>query len=257
MMDNPFAADYVEATEYFDEVIAPTVKASRVVFHDDYEQGSIQWLAARCGLLTASTMKHVITPTLKIANNDKTTQHLYELLAQRITGFTEPQYLSDAMLRGHSDEILAREEYEKSRGVKVRQVGLVTNDKWGFTLGCSPDGLVNDDGGIEAKSRGQKYQVQTIIEHLPADTIMSEFVMQVQTCLAVCERQWWDTISYSGGLPSAVVRVFPDPVIIDAIVNAAGSFEHKIAAKMAEYHEIVASRKLVATERSVEVEMHL
>ena len=35
--------------------------------------------AARCGLLTASEMKLIVTPTMKVANNDKTRSHRREL----------------------------------------------------------------------------------------------------------------------------------------------------------------------------------
>ena len=61
-----------------------------IKYHDDLIQGSDEWHAARCGLLTASEVKLILTPTLKIANNDKTRAHVYEIAAQRITGYTEP-----------------------------------------------------------------------------------------------------------------------------------------------------------------------
>src|SRR3546814_6407235 len=77
----------------------------------DLIQGSEEWLQARCGLLTASEMKLIVTPTLKAANNDKTRTHLYELLAQRVTGYVEPHYISDDMLRGMDDEIIRSEEH--------------------------------------------------------------------------------------------------------------------------------------------------
>ena len=56
-------------------------------YFPDLEQGSDAWLTARCGLLTASEMKLILTPALKIANNDKVRSHLYELLAQRVTWY--------------------------------------------------------------------------------------------------------------------------------------------------------------------------
>lgn len=72
----------------------------------------------------------------------------------------------------------------------------------GFTLGYSPDGLVGDDGLIEAKSRVQKYQFQAIIEHVASGSasVPAEFVMQLQTGLLGSECQWIDFISYSNGL---------------------------------------------------------
>ena len=60
------------------------------VYYHDLEQGTPEWLALRCGILTASEMRLIMTPTLKPASNDKERAHLFELLAQRITGHTEP-----------------------------------------------------------------------------------------------------------------------------------------------------------------------
>jgi len=228
-----------------------------VKYHEDLIQGSDEWTQARCGLLTASEMKLIITPTLKLADNDKTRLHLWELLAQRITRHVEPHYISDDMLRGMDDEIRARAKYEELRG-PVEQIGFITNDRWGFTLGYSPDGLVGTDGAIEAKSRRGKYQVQTIVENIGlggGETIPAEYLMQHQTGLLVSERQWIDFISYSGGLPMAIIRVWPDAKVQNAIVEAAGEFERRLAIKLAVYQKVAPG--LIPTERVIEQEMHL
>lgn len=223
-----------------------------IIYHPEVTQGSDEWLAMRCGLLTASEMKHVITPTLKQANNDKTRAHLYELLAQRVTNYVEPVYISTDMLRGTEDEFYARQAYAEHHA-PVEQVGFVTNDRWGFTIGYSPDGLVGKDGLIEIKSRRQKYQVQTIIENLTGGTIPADYVMQAQTGLLVSEREWLDFISYSGGLPMAVVRVWPDDAVQGAIIEAAAAFEAKLAECLEIYRS--ASVGLIPTERRIEQEM--
>lgn len=223
-----------------------------IIYHPEVTQGSDEWLAMRCGLLTASEMKHVITPTLKAANNDKTRAHLYELLAQRVTNYVEPVYISTDMLRGTEDEFYARQAYAEHHA-PVEQVGFVTNDRWGFTIGYSPDGLVGKDGLIEIKSRRQKYQVQTIIENLTGGTIPADYVMQAQTGLLVSEREWLDFISYSGGLPMAVVRVWPDDAVQGAIIEAAAAFEAKLAECLEIYR--IASAGLIQTERRIEQEM--
>src|ERR1700677_567126 len=111
--------------------------SSHIKYHADLIQGSEEWAAARCGLLTASEMRLILTPTLKIASNDKERSHLYELLAQRITGYVEPHYISDDMLRGKEDEIEARLLYDQHYA-RVQDVGFVTNNRWGFTIGYSP-----------------------------------------------------------------------------------------------------------------------
>ncbi len=232
--------------------LQPRVSGS-VRYYPDIDQGSELWLQARCGLLTASEMKLIITPTLKIASNDKERSHLYELLAQR-TKYVEPHYFSDDMLRGQEDEIAAREVYSKNHA-PVAEMGFITNDRWGFTIGYSPDGLVGEHGLIECKSRRQKYQVQTIVECVGADEIMPEYMMQAQTGMLVSERHWIDHISYSGGLPMAIVRVWPDDKIRDAIVEAAGAFEARLAKAWTTFNETVEARKLIPTERRIEQEI--
>ena len=230
------------------------------VFHPEMIQGSGEWLAARCGLLTASEMHLIVTPTLKIASNDKERAHLYELLAQRITRYVEPRYVSDDMLRGQEDETESVALYAK-HFAPVTSCGFITNGRWGFTLGYSPDGLVGDDGLIECKSRRQKYQVQTIVENVAidrAETIPANYVMQVQTELLVSERAWCDFVSYSGGLPMAVIRVYPDETVREAILEAAAKFEARIAERLSRYNEALASdARLIPTERKIEQEMYI
>ena len=223
-----------------------------IKYYGSVVQGSDEWLDLRRGLITASEMSLLLTPTLKVAANDKSRQHVYELLAQRISGYTEPHYVSNDMLRGQEEEVLARALYSEKYS-PVRDGGFVTNDQWGFTLGYSPDGLVGDDGLIECKSRRQKYQIQTITEHVPAGTIPEEYVLQAQTGLLVTGRKWLDFVSYCGGLPMVVIRVFPDPAIQEAIIKAAGNAEDQIEEKLEAYHK--ASANLYPTERRVEQEM--
>ena len=42
-----------------------------ITYHAKLTQGSEEWHAARCGLLTASEMHLIVTPTLKAASNEK------------------------------------------------------------------------------------------------------------------------------------------------------------------------------------------
>jgi hypothetical protein len=228
-----------------------------IVYHPNVIQGSEEWHALRCGLLTASEIKLILTPTLKVAANVKERAHLWELAAQRISEYVEPTYVGDDMLRGHDDEITARELYHQNIAPVV-ECGFITNDKWGFTLGCSPDGLVGDDGLIEAKSRRQKFQIQTIVEHYESGAIPEDYSLQVQTELLVTGRKWCDLISYSGGLPMITMRVFPNLEIQSAIIDAAAKFESRINEAVADYYAAVkADPKMLPTERRVEQEMYV
>ena len=233
-----------------------TIKGFTMIkYHEDITQGSDEWLAARCGLLTASEMKLLVTPTLKPASNEKERAHMWELLAQRITGYVEPRYISDDMLRGQEDEIEARFEYEKAYS-KVNSVGFITNDKWGFTIGYSPDGLVGNNGLIECKSRNQKYQARTIVEYVSNESIDPDFMIQVQTGLMVSERDWCDLVSYCGGMPMATVRVFQNADIQAAILDAATEFEKRINLAMEKYNILLKSKaRLIPTVRKITQEM--
>lgn len=224
-----------------------------ITYHPDLIQGSEEWLAARCGLLTASEMRLILTPAkLKMADNGEMRGHLHELLSQRITRHVEPAYVGYDMLRGAEEEILARYTYNE-KYAEVTEVGFVTNDEWGFTLGYSPDGLVGDDGLIEAKSRRQKFQIETIIEN----AVPVEYMLQLQTGLLVTRRKWIDFISYSGGLPMVTIRVYPVPEIQAAIIEAATAFEAKIVEKFRAYNAALTSEaRLVPTERTVQQEMY-
>lgn len=223
-----------------------------IQYHEEVVQGSDEWFDLRRGILTASETKMILTPTLKVADNDKTRTHLYELLAQRISGYVEPTYVSDDMMRGHEDEVLARIAYSE-KYAPVHDMGFVTNDRFGFVLGCSPDGLVGEDGMIECKSRKQKYQVQTIL----SKDMPSDYMLQVQTALLVTERKWCDFITYSGGLPMFTHRIFPDYKIQEAIVQAATQFYAKMDEMQKEYEAILAdpAMRLIPTERTIEEEI--
>lgn len=225
-----------------------------VKYHHDLIQCSEEWYAARCGILTASEMDNIITPkTLKYSAAAE--KHLYELLAQRITKYVEPHYISDDMMRGKDDELDAKRYYEEHYS-PVKECGFITNDEFGFTLGYSPDGLVGDDGLIEVKSRRQKLHLQTIINR----TMPDEFVIQVQTGLLISKREWCDFISFCGGMKMLALRIWPDHVVQNAIVEAAKTFHLSMSALLNTYVVIEADPKmrLIPTERRPpEKDMHL
>lgn len=220
-------------------------------YYNDIEQGGEEWLALRRGILTASEMRLILTPTMRTASNDKERAHMFEILGQRITGYTEPHYISDDMLRGHEDEVAARIRYAE-HFAPVTECGFVTNDDHGVVIGYSPDGLVGDDGLIECKSRRQKYQIETIL----ADEVPAEYLLQCQTGLLVTGRKWLDFISYCGGLPMFVKRVWPCPEIHRAILDAALAFEQRLAAAQTRYDEWRNRQPVVIhTERTIEQEI--
>lgn len=220
-----------------------------ITVYNDLLQGSDKWLAARCGLLTASEMNLIITPSkLQFANNDKSRAHVFEIAAQRITQHVEPAYISDDMLRGMEDEAVARGLYAQHYA-PVQIAGFITHELRGIILGYSPDALVGGNGVIEIKSRRAKYQVETIIN----DEVPEDYLLQIQTGLLVSGRKWCDFISYSAGLPLYVKRVVADYEIQGKILDAAVAFEDAVKDRINTY--VNKAINLIPTERKEEGEL--
>lgn len=202
----------------------------------DVTQGSDEWLELRLGMITASTVGQLITPsTLKSASNPASRGLAALLVSERVTGWVEPTFMSDDMMRGVMDEPRAREMYAETRNVSVQQVGfMVRHEEWG-ELGYSPDGLVPDDGLIEVKSRAPKKHLQTIL----ADEVPAENIAQIQAGLLVSGREWCDYISYTAGMPMWVRRVYPDPDWHKAIRAAVHAFEEAAVEMVKNYRAAI------------------
>jgi hypothetical protein len=211
--------------------------------YDNLQQGTDEWLAARCGIVTASVVGQLITPrTVKPAANDYSRALTMTLAAERITGHVEPIHVNADMERGTLDEPFARAIYGEHYALAT-EVGFMVRDDFGFRIGYSPDGLVGDDGLIEIKSRRQKKQLATIL----SDEVPLENMAQIQTGLLVSGRDWLDYVSYCGGMPLYVKRVLPDEKWFAAITEAVATFEASVTHMLDTYRAAVIGRP--ATER--------
>lgn len=211
-------------------------------FYRDLIQGTDEWHAARCGMVTASVAGKLLTSTLKVADNESSRGVVLTLAAERITGYVDPTYCGSSMERGHEDEPYARDTYSE-HVAPVDEAGFMVRDFGGYRIGYSPDGLVSVDGQIEVKSRLQKIHLRAILE----DRVPAENYAQIQCGLLVSGRDWCDYVSFCGGMPLYVKRVYPDPTWFAAILAAVETFEANVADILARYHEVVAG--LPATER--------
>lgn len=203
----------------------------------DLIQGSDEWHAQRRGLITASVVGKLLTPTLKVADNDVSRGAIAQLVAERITGETEPSFMNDDMARGVMHEPLARDRYAEVNEVDVKQVGFLVRDDWGYRIGASPDGLVGDDGGLEIKCPRAKTHIRTIV----ADQVPTHYLAQVQACLLVSGREWWDFVSFCAGLPLWTKRVYADAKWHAAIVEAVAAFEKSAEQLTSDYLNSAAS----------------
>jgi hypothetical protein len=185
-----------------------------------------------------------LPPIIEPASNPESRALIAQLAAERITGWTEDNYVSFDMQRGHDDEPRARDFYTEHRA-PVRECGFMVLDRNGWRLGFSPDGLVDPDGLIEVKSRRARKQIPLVI----AGEVPAEHMPQIQAGLLVTSRAWCDYVSWSGGLEFWTVRVYPDPGWQEAIVAAVTAAEVAIEDMVAAYKATVSG--LPMTERTV------
>ena len=199
------------------------------------EQGTPAWEQARIGLPTSSRFDEILTPA-KLQYSKGSWKYRNQILAEWLMGYAiDWGGSSQFMERGTEMEPRAREWYEITRGVDVAQVGFVVRDDG--RVGCSPDGLVGDDGGTEIKCPA----LHTMIGYMEDPTsLAAAYRGQVQGSLWLTGRAWWDVIAYSPVLPPVVVRVEPDAEYHDALGGAIEQFLADLdaaKAKLAEHRQ--------------------
>lgn len=179
------------------------------------EQGTEEWRQCRAGIITASSMCHVLAK----GEGKTRMKYMYQLIGEVITGEPAEMYSNAHMERGHEMEPVARQLYSDKESVEIVQVGFIRNFKE-YPIGYSPDGLVLDKGLIEAKSRLPHIQA----ELLDKDEIPLTVKAQIQSGLWVSEREWLDYISYWPGMPLFVKRAYRDEKYIQNMESESKRF---------------------------------
>lgn len=188
------------------------------------QQGSEAWHILRLGKPTASDFDRLVTPEWKVRTGQTPQTYLYEKLAELITGKVDDSVKSFAMEQGHLLEREAIPYYELMHDVKVRRVGFCTTDD--MRIGCSPDGLIGEDGGIECKCPFP----ETHLRYLLDGGLPKEYAAQVHGSMFVTGRKYWVFMSYSRHFPAHLVRVERDEEIQKVIGEALAGFTGKMAA---------------------------
>ena len=204
----------------------------RRTFFNELEQGTDEWLQARCGIVTASTMRNLVTSAGKVADNDTSRGFIRQLATERIIGVPEYTYPTRPMQRGNLLEPHARDLYAEHYAT-VDEVGFIRLDTGEYSLGYSPDGVVGHDGLIEIKSPGPKEHLRTILDN----DVPSVYKWQVQVGLYVTGRSWLDFVSYCPGADLYVKRVRPDKEAFGTIHLAVSAAEADITSIIDDYTE--------------------
>ena len=179
------------------------------------EQGTVEWHLQRLGKVTASRVSDVLSKG-KSGESASRKNYRTELLVQRLTGQPGESFTNAAMEWGTQTEPLARIAYEAEIGAFVDQVAFIDHPSI-VQFGCSPDGLVAEDGLIEIKCGNTATHIDWMLDGKPP----TKHIPQMQCQMAVTGRQWCDFVSFDPRLPDDlqlfVVRLERDQEYIEAM----------------------------------------
>ena len=184
----------------------------------NFEQRSMEWHAVRAGVVTASEIDCLVSPSWKIRDSKGVDSYLATKVAERWIGGQLPSYQSEAMERGIELEEAGRRAFERTIKKKAKQVAFCLSDD-GHT-GCSPDGLIGKDSGLELKCPS----IDTHVGYLLAGEVPPEYRAQVQFSMFVTGRASWWFVSYQPGFPMLKVLCTRDDAAFTAFGQALALF---------------------------------
>ncbi|TKT80026.1 lambda exonuclease family protein [Aquamicrobium sp. LC103] len=172
-------------------------------------QGTPEWFAARCGLVTASKVADVVART-KSGWAASRANYEAQLIAERLTGVVAEGFSNGAMQWGTDTEPHARVAYEFYRNVDVVETEFVVHPRFAES-GASPDGLVNEDGLVEIKCPNTATHIDTLL----GAAVPAKYLTQMQWQMACTGRAWCDFVSFDPRMPESM-RLFVARVARDA-----------------------------------------
>lgn len=164
-----------------------------MTIHRDIIQRSDAWYAIRCGKFTASDFDTLMPSSRQKETDWNETQLkiIYRVAAERMTGLAKEQsWDSKPADWGREKEDEARFAYELETGNEVEQVGFIELDDW---IGCSPDGLIREDGYWEAKCPNSDTHLRY---SLAPHELEENYGWQVMGGLWISGRTWAHIVSY-------------------------------------------------------------
>lgn len=194
-------------------------------------QLSPEWFTEHAGKPGASSFNKIVTT--KGERSKQREGYLHQLAAEALTGRKEEGYVSNAMAEGTRRESESRSYYELIEGMTVQEVGMVYPDEQKRYL-CSPDGIVNDEWGLEMKNVIGKTQVAYLLK----DKLPTEYFIQTQGSLLVTGFKRWDFLSYHPGLPPLRIKVKRDEAFISKLAKELDSFCLELAQTIKKLREL-------------------
>jgi len=204
-------------------------------------QGSDEWRQIRCGLVTASRVADVVAKT-KSGYSASRANYAAQLIAERLTGVPAESFTNAAMQHGTETEPEARDAYCFYQGVTVEEVAFVTHPKI-EQAGCSPDGLVGNDGLVEIKCPNTATHMETLL----GQAVPAKYETQMQFQMACTGRAWCDFVSYDPRMPENmrlfVKRVQRDDKRIHELETEVAGFLLEMAVKLSQLNSLYGDKE--------------
>lgn len=191
---------------------------------EEMPQGSDLWLNARAGRVTCSELNQLLTDKWEPRTGEMPRTYMYRKLAEKWLGRPMQSFGGGVLEQGSLSENSALARYELEFDAKMERVGFIATDDG--RVGCSPDGLVGDGIGVEAKCPQPPQHVGWLLKN----ELPPVHAPQVYGGMWVTGFDSWLFLSYSPGFPLLVKTVKRDEEIMDAIGAAVEDFYVKFNA---------------------------
>ena len=145
-----------------------------MIIHNEIKQGSKEWYDIKKLKFTASHASTILARGRGVQTLIK--QMLAEYYSSGNYEEYSDKYKNSNMQRGNDYEAKARAVYELETGNKVQQVGFIETDEF---EGCSPDGLVNEEGLLEIKNPNDNRFLQLILDEKIDKEYLDQMQMQI------------------------------------------------------------------------------
>jgi len=200
-------------------------------------QEGADWMLDRVGAFTASRASDLMART-KTGYGASRGALLTLLAVERLTGEPVETYSNGAMQRGIELEAEARDAYSFETGQAVEESGFIPHPTVA-RCGCSPDGLIGDDGLVEIKCPAN---MAKHLDALKTGAHATEYAWQLQHQLWVTGRKWVDAASFDprfpDGLQLAITRVHRDEAAIAALAEAVSIADKEVEATVNELRNL-------------------
>ena len=177
-----------------------------MIYHWDIIQQSPEWFEIKKGKMSASHATAIGNCGKGLETYAR--QIVKDLIIER------QNFTNKDMERGNELEPIARITYEFENSVTVKQIGFITYSDY---VGVSPDGLINDDGGLELKARNDDIHFGLLL----GDPVDSSTIWQMNMAMLITGRKWWDFGSYNPNFKQSlfVKRFYPDHAKFEALMK--------------------------------------